>query len=103
MISVATTIKNIEQAERLLAEMKHNLLEIEKADTYSLSIFQEMAKDRYGFPKHPLNVRKSALIYIVNLYSDLIYKVLTNTNTGIPLKTILEIMNKDKNEVESCS
>lgn len=95
MISVTTTINNIEQAERLLAELKNNILEIGKADTYSLLLFQEMIKDRYGFPKHPLNVRKSALIYIINRYSDLIYRVLTDTNTGIPLKTILEIMNKD--------
>ncbi len=99
MISVTTTIKNIEQAERLMAELKNNLLEIEKADTYSLSIFQEMSKDRYGFPKHPLYVRKSALIYIINRYSDLIYNVLRNTDTEIPLKTILEILNKDKGEV----
>lgn len=71
-----------------------------RADTYSLLILQEMIKDRYGFPRYPLNVRKSALIYFINRYSDLIYKVLTNTNTGVPLKTILEIMNKDKGKVK---
>ena len=93
---ITGTLRNIEQAERILAELKQNITEIEKADTYSLLKHQNIIKNHYGFPKYCLNVRISLRKYFLNQYADIIYRVLLGTNTGIPLKTITEIMNKNQ-------
>jgi len=89
-----TTLENIEQAERLLAELKTNIIELEKTDMDTLRKLQKHVENRHGFPKYCLNARRDVRAYFMNTYTDLIFRVLTGANTGIPLTTILEIMNK---------
>lgn len=92
MTTGTTTIRNIEQADRLLAELKYNIMEIETAEVHRLLELQDLIQDRYGFPRYCLNVRTSVKIYFINKYADTIYRIIINANQGIPLKEILKII-----------
>ena len=91
-----TTLENIEQAERLLAELKANINEVEKADADMLRILQSKIENQYHFPKYCLNVRRDIKKYFLNKYADTIYNVIVRANTGIPLSEILKIMKKNE-------
>lgn len=93
---IIETLRNIEQAELLLAELKDNMAKIEKADMHSIIVIQSKIEHTYGFPKYCLNARISVRQCFLNRYADTIYRVLTGTNTGIPVNKIMEIMNKNQ-------
>lgn len=85
---MATLLENIAQAERLLAELKQNIESINSAKMDDIRAFQTTVENRYHFPKYCLHARMSVRAYFRNQYADMIYRVLTNTNTGIPIKVI---------------
>jgi len=84
-----TTTEDIDQSIRLLEELKHNLKEIEKAKTYTLLQLQESIKDRWGFPRYCLTVRRNVRIYFLNKYANTINRILLGQNDGIPLSVNL--------------
>jgi len=85
-----TTLENIEQVERLLTELKTNIIELDTVDMHGLRALQERVQNNYYFPKYCLNVRRDVKKYFVNQYADTIYNILANPNRGIPISTIIE-------------
>ncbi len=88
------TIEDINQSIRLLEELKHNLKETETANTEFLLNLQDSIKHRFGFPKYCLNVRISVRKYFLNVYADMVYRIMKGMNNGIPLKLIQDFLNK---------